>query len=121
MIYYASRTLNDAQLNYSITEKEFLVMVFTLEKFRSYLIGSQITIYTNHATLKYLLTKKDVKAKLIRWVLLLQEFDLQIRDKKGTNNLVADHMSRLPNAPSSNVPINEYFPDKQLFTVIREP
>ena len=84
-------------------------MVFALEKFRSYLIGSEITVYTDHAALKYLLTKKDAKARLIRWVLLLQEFDLQIKDKKGTDNLVADHMSRLPNAPSSNVPINEHF------------
>ena len=120
VIYYASRTLNDAQLNHSTTEKEFLVVVFALEKFRSYLIGSQITVYTDHAALKYLLTKKDVKARLIRLVLLLQEFDLQIRDKKGTDNLVADHMLHLPNAPFSNVPINEHFPDEQLFAVIRE-
>ena len=68
-----------------------------------------------------MLTKKDAKARLIRWVLLLQEFDLQIKDKKGTDNLVADHMSHLPNAPSSNVPINEHFPDEQLFAMIREP
>jgi len=76
VIYYASRTLNDAQLNYSTTEKKFLAVVFALEKFRSYLIGSHITIYTNHAALKYLLAKKDAKARLIKWILLLQEFDL---------------------------------------------
>ena len=64
-------TLNDAQLNYSTTEKEMLVVVFVLEKFRSYLIGYQIIIFTDHAALKYLLTNKDAKAKLIRWVLLL--------------------------------------------------
>ena len=80
VIYYASRTQNNAQLICSITEKEFLVMVFALEKYRSYLIGSYITVYTDHAALKYLLTKKDAKAKLIRWILLLQKFDLQIRD-----------------------------------------
>jgi len=108
------------QLNYSTTEKEFLTVVFALEKFRSYLIGSQIIVYTDYAALKYLLTKKDVKARLIRWVLLLQKFDLQIRDKKGTDNMVVDHMSCLQNAPSSNVPINEHFPDEQLFAVIRE-
>jgi len=121
VIYYASRTLNNAQLNYSTIEKEFLAVVFALEKFRSYLIGSQITVYTDHAPLKYLLTKKDAKARLIRWVLLLLEFNLQIRDKKGTDNLLADHMSHLPNAPSSNVPINKHFPDEQLFVVIRKP
>ena len=85
------------------------------------MIGSQITVYTDHAALKYLSTNKDAKVRLIRWVLPLQEFDLQIRDKKGTDNLVADHMSRLPNAPSYYVPINEHFPDEQLFAVIREP
>ena len=59
-------------------KKEFFAMVFALEKFRSYLIGSQITVNTDHIALKYLLTKKDAKARLIRWVLLLQELDLQI-------------------------------------------
>ena len=92
-----------------------------MKKFRSYLIGSKIIVYSNHAALKYLLTKKDAKARLIRWVLLLKEFNLQIRDKKRTDNLVADHMSRLPDAPSYNVPINEHFSDEQLFAVIREP
>jgi len=68
VIYYASRILNDAQLNYSITEKEFLVVIFVLEKFRSYQINSQITVYTDHAALKYLLAKNDVKVRLIRWI-----------------------------------------------------
>ena len=84
-------------------------MVFALEKFRHYLIGSEITIFTDHATLKYLLAKKNAKARLIRWILLLQEFDLRIKDKKGADNVVADHMSRLQNAPNSEVPINDFF------------
>jgi len=121
VIYYASRTLNGAQLNYSTTEKEFYVVVFALEKFCSYLVGSLFTVYTNHAALKYLLAKKDAKGRLIRWILLLHEFDLQIRDKKGTDNLMADHMSHLPNAPTSNVPINENFPDEQLLANLKEP
>jgi len=81
-IYYASRTLNDAQLSYSTIEKELLVVIFALEKFRSYLIGSKVIIFINHVALKYLFAKKDAKPRLIRWVLLLQEFDLEIRDKK---------------------------------------
>ena len=83
VIYYARKTLNDAQLNYSTTEKELLVVVFALEKFRSYLLRSKIIVYSDHATLKYLLSKKDAKSRLIRWILLLQEFDLEICDKKG--------------------------------------
>ena len=95
VICYASKTLNDAQLNYSTTKKELLAVIFALDKFRPYLIGFKVLIYTDHAALKYLLTKKDAKARLIRWILLLQEFDLQIHDKKGAENVVADHLSRI--------------------------
>ena len=66
VIYYASKTLNDAQLNYSTTEKEFLAVIFVLEKFRSYLVGSHVVIYTDHSTIRHLLSKKDAKARLIR-------------------------------------------------------
>ena len=83
MIYYASRTLDVAQANYTTTEKELLAIVFALEKFHSYLLGTRIIIYTDHATLKYLLQKADLKPRLIRWMLWLQEFDLEIRDRSG--------------------------------------
>ncbi|WJZ91147.1 hypothetical protein VitviT2T_010247 [Vitis vinifera] len=82
VIYYASKTLNEAQMNYTTTEKELLAVVFALEKFRAYLVGSLIVVFTDHSALKYLLTKQDAKARLIRWILLLQEFNLQIKDKK---------------------------------------
>ncbi|XP_060972606.1 uncharacterized protein LOC133038461 [Cannabis sativa] len=119
-IYYASKTLNDAQLNYATTEKEMLAIVFACDKFRPYLIGNKVIVYTYHSAIKYLMTKKDAKPRLIRWVLLLQEFDLDIKDKKGTENLVADHLSRLELEESQNtkeVQINEQFPDEQLFSV----
>ena len=83
VVYYASKTLNEAQRNYTTTEKELLAVVYALDKFRAYLVGSDIMIFTDHSALKYLLTKQNAKAKLIRWVPLLQEFNLQTRDKKG--------------------------------------
>ncbi|CAL8089530.1 unnamed protein product [Prunus armeniaca] len=116
VIYYASRTLNDAQLNYSTTEKELLAVVFALDKFRSYLLGTKVIIYSDHAALKYLLTKKEAKPRLIRWMLLLQEFDVEIRDKRGCENVVADHLSRLVHEEEL-LPIPEAFPDEQLLTI----
>ncbi|KAM2340125.1 hypothetical protein ACFX1X_019632 [Malus domestica] len=120
-IYYASRTLNDAQLNYSTTEKELLAVVFALDKFRSYLLGTKVIIYIDHAALKYLFTKKEAKPRLIRWMLLLQEFDIEIRDKKGSENVVADHLSRMVHEEDA-VPIIETFPDEQLMSIkVSEP
>ena len=116
VIYYASRTLNDAQLNYATTEKELLAIVFAFDKFRPYLIGNKVVVHTDHSAIKYLMTKKDAKPRLIRWVLLLQEFDVEIKDKKGTENLVADHLSRLEGA-RDDVPVNDEFPNEKLFAI----
>ena len=95
VIYYASKTLNPAQCNYTTTEKELLAIVFAFEKFRSYLLGSKIVVYSDHAALRYLLSKKESKPRLIRWILLLQEFNWEIKDRKGIENSVVDHLSRL--------------------------
>ena len=76
MVYYTSKTLNEAQRNYTTTEKELLAVVYALDKFRAYLVRSDKIIFTDHSALKYLLTKKNAKARLIIWVLLLQEFIL---------------------------------------------
>ncbi|XP_071939803.1 uncharacterized protein [Coffea arabica] len=116
LIYYASRTLDGAQCNYSTTENEFLAIVFALEKFRSYLLGTKVIIYSDHAALKYLLNKKEAKPRLIRWILLLQEFDLEIKDKRGAENMVADHLSRLINSEGPT-PLKNNFPDEHLFVV----
>ncbi|KAM1610505.1 hypothetical protein ACFXTN_020900 [Malus domestica] len=121
VIYCASRMLNDAQLNYSTTKKELLAVVFALDKFRSYLIGTKVIVFTDHAALKYLLSKKEAKPRLIRWILLLQEFDIEIREKKGSENVVVDHLSRMMHNEES-LPIVETFPDEQLMSIkVSEP
>ena len=118
VVYYASKTLNGAQRNYTTIEKELLAVVYALDQFRAYLVGSNIVIFKDHSALKYLLTKKNAKARLIRWVLLLQEFNLQIKDKKGVENVVANHLSRLTIAHNThNPPINDEFPEESLLLV----
>ena len=82
VIYYASRTLTEAQKNYSTTEKELLTVVFALDKFRPYLLCSKVIVFIDHAAIKHLLAKNDTKPRLIRWILLLQEFDVEIKDRK---------------------------------------
>jgi hypothetical protein len=116
-ISYTSKTLTGPQPNYATTEKELLAVIFAIDKFRSYLLGAKAIVYTDHATLKYLLTKKDAKPRLIRWILLLQEFDIEIRDKKGVENLVADHLSWLRVEEESPLPINDYLRDDTLLKV----
>ena len=73
-----------------------MVVVFAVEKFGQYLLGFKVIVYAHYSSMKHLMEKKDAKPRLIRWVLLLQEFTLDIRDKKGIENVVADHFSRLP-------------------------
>ena len=116
-IAYASKTLTRAQLNYATTEKELIAVIFAIDKFRSYLVGTKVIVYTDHAALKYLFTKKDAKPRLIRWILLLQEFDLEIKDKKGVENSVADHLSRMTNTNTQDPSINDFLWDDMLLKV----
>jgi hypothetical protein len=116
-ISYACKTLTGPQLNYATTEKELLTVVLAIEKFRLYLVGAKVIVYTDHGALKYLLTKKDAKPRQIHRILLLQEFDLEIRDKKGVENSMADHLSHLQFEESAELPINDYMRDDTLLKV----
>ena len=100
-----------------------MAIEFALEKFQSYLVGSKIVIYTDHAATKYLLCKADSKPRLIRGIMLLQEFDLVIKEKKGSENMVVDHLSRLVNedVTSKEAEIRDKFPDESLFLIVGRP
>nr|GEW14770.1 reverse transcriptase domain-containing protein [Tanacetum cinerariifolium] len=112
-IHYASKTMTEAESNYTTTEKEMLAVVYAFEKFWSYLIMNKSIVYTDQSALKYLFAKKESKARLLRWVPHLQEFTFKVIDTKGVENLATDHLSRLEN-PHQNVldpkEINESFP-----------
>lgn len=118
VIYYICKSLNDAQMNYTTTEKELLAIVFALDKFRSYLLGYKVIVHFDHAALSYLLTKANAKPRLIRWSLLLHEFDIEIKDKKRSDNVVVHHLSRLITEYNASVyrnEIQETSPDEKLF------
>ena len=117
VIHYASKTLQSAQRNYASTEKEFFAVVFACDKFRSYIVDSKVIVHTDHSAIKYLMEKKDAKPRLIRWVLLLQEFDLHIIDRMGAENPTTDNLSRLENILDDPLPIDDSFPDEQLAVV----
>ncbi|GJZ79087.1 putative nucleotidyltransferase, ribonuclease H [Tanacetum coccineum] len=116
-IYYASKTLNNAQEHYTTTEKELLAVVFAFDKFYLDLILSKTMVTLIILLRKYLFNKQDAKPRLIRWVLLLQGFNIEIKDKKGAEKLTADHLSRLENPHMemlNDKEIADEFPDEHL-------
>nr|GEX70398.1 reverse transcriptase domain-containing protein [Tanacetum cinerariifolium] len=116
-IHYASKTMTKAKSNYTTTDKEMLAVVYAFKKFLSYLIINKSIMYTDHSALKYLFAKKDSKARLLRWVLLLHEFTFKVIDTKGAENLAADHLSRLEISHINVLDpkeINESFPLERL-------
>ena len=94
-IYNVNKLMNSAQQTYTTTENELLAVVYAMEKFRQYILGYKVICNIDHAAIRYLLNKKEAKPRMVRWLLLLQEFHLQIVDRKGNYNQVADHLSRL--------------------------
>ncbi|GJV38983.1 reverse transcriptase domain-containing protein [Tanacetum coccineum] len=121
LIYYASKTLNNAQEHYTTTEKNFLQFFSLLISFAHIL--SKTVVYTDHSALKYFFRKQDAKPRLIRWVLLLQGFDIESKDEKREENLVADHLSRLENpniGTFTEEEITDKFPDEHLMILKTE-
>ncbi|GJT34257.1 reverse transcriptase domain-containing protein [Tanacetum coccineum] len=117
-INFASKTLNSAQQKHTVTEKELMVVVFAFDKFRSYLILSKTIVHTDHSALRHLFKKQNAKPRLIRWILLLQEFDIEIKDRNGTENVAADHLSRLENDETSDdSEVDDNFPGETLMEI----
>eukprot|EP00253_Pinus_taeda_P005470 PITA_05470 len=115
-IYYISKNLSPTELNYTVTEKEFLVVIHAINKFRHYITGYPIILYTDLSAIKYLANKPITNGRITRWMILLQEFDITIKDQLGKENPVADFLSRMPK-PVDAAAVEDQFPDEHLFVV----
>ena len=120
-IAFASRQLTGAERNYSTTEREALAMVFSIKKYRHYLLLSKVVFYVDHISLRYIVNKPDLSGRIARWVLLLQEFDYEVVYKPGRMHLQADHLSRISEEVSMGEGIDDEFPDAALFAVSSVP
>lgn len=115
-IYYISKKLSPAELNYTITEKEFLAVIHAANKFRHYITEYPVILYTDHFSIKYLANKPINNGRITRWMILLQESDITIKDRTGKENHVADFLSRMPK-PVDAAAVEDQFPDEHLFVV----
>ena len=115
-IYYISKDLAPAELNYTVTEKEFLAVIHAINKFRHYITGYPVILYTDHSAIRYLANKPVTNGRITRWLILLQEFDITIRDRPGKENPVADFLSRIPKSVETAA-VEDQFPDEHLFAV----
>lgn len=102
-IEYFSKTLNEAQRNYSTTHKELLAIILAIERFQHYIWGKQFVLYTDHQALTYLFSQNKVGSRLLRWKLTLAEYDFEILHRKGSNNVVSDCLSRIEHTASVNI------------------
>ena len=115
-VYYASQWLSTAEKNYSTTEREALGMIYSINKFRHYLLGRKFTFHVDHSALLYLVNKQALTGRLARWMLLLQEFDFQIQHRPGVQHVVADYLRRLESGEPTETAYND-LPDANLFNL----
>ena len=115
-IYYTSKNLTPTELNYTVTEKEFLVVVHAINKFRHYITGYETFVHKYHSAIRYLMNKPITNGRVTRWLLLLQEFNITMLDRPGNQNTVADSLSWIQNIKEDS-PVEDKFPDEYLFAV----
>eukprot|EP00253_Pinus_taeda_P022346 PITA_22346 len=115
VIYFISKNMTPAKLNYTVTEKEFLAVIYAINKFRHYITGYPTFVHIDHSTIKYLMKKFGTNARVTRWLLLLREFDITIVDRPSKENVVADFLSLIK--ADDNTPVDDSFPDESLFGV----
>ena len=108
--------MTDAKLNYTMTKKEFLDVIYAINKFLHYITGYPVTVHTNHFAIKYIMNKRITNGRVTRWLLLLQEFDISIMDRLGKTNVVAEFLSRIINNEEPR-PVDDDFPDEHLFSI----
>jgi hypothetical protein len=119
-IAFSSKQLSAAERNYTTTERECLAMVFSVKKYRHYLLMNQVVFFVDHMAIRYLVNKPELSGRLARWVLLLTEFDYTVQYKPGKKHLQADHLSRISTELSST-DIDDEFPDARLFAIRKVP
>jgi hypothetical protein len=115
-IYFISKNLTPTKSNYTVTKKEFLAVIHAIIKFRHYITSYPVILYTDHSTIKYLSNKPITNGRITRWLLLLQEFDITIKDRPERENLVIDFLSRIPKKDDF-LTVEDHFPEKHLFDV----
>src|SRR5277367_1484973 len=115
-IYFISKNLAPAELNYTVTEKEFLAVVYAINKFCHYITGYEFFVHTDHSAIRFLMNKPITNGRVTRWLLLLQEFNITVLDCPGRENMVADFLSRIQHNDSDS-PVDDSFPDEHLFAV----
>jgi hypothetical protein len=101
VIYFISKNITPAELNYTVTDKEFLAVIHAIDKFCHYITGSTVIMYIDHSAIKYLANKPITNEQVTRWLLLLQEFNVTIKDQPRRENLAADFLSRVPKTDNS--------------------
>ena len=114
-IYFISKNMTPAEFNYTVIEKEFLAVIYAINKFRYCITGYPTFVHTDHSAIKYLMNKSVTNARVTRWLLLLQEFDITIVDRLGKENVVTDFLSRIKT--DDNTPVDDSFPNEYLFAV----